>query len=1009
VLSSTVRPAAESRRLAAVALVLAAALVLGFTTTAVAEPPSPTPSDATTAVPSVDAVPGRYIVTLADEPAASYDGGVAGYAATKPAKGRKVSLDSARTERYRSFLKHKQATIARSVGARTDEQFSVALNGFVADLDSAQAQKLQVSPGVVSVVKDQRIRVPDNRKSTDFLKLSGPHGVWSDLGGPSRAGQGVVVGVIDSGIWPESASFAGDRLGHRPPDSPKTRYRPYRDGYSIVMDKSDGSQFRGVCQTGPGWSAQDCTTKIVGARYFDDNISASLGPNDKLDDYLSPRDGGGHGTNTASTAAGNHDVRAVIDDHDYGPISGVAPAAKIAVYKVLWQLAGHPEVTGTISDIVEGIDAAVGDGVDVINYSIAANAISAVNDPVSIALFNAAAAGIFVAAAAGNSGPSPASVNNAFPWVTTVAASTVQPWQGTIKLGNGARYAGTSTTVTRAVGPASLVNATAVGRPGADPAGVRICAPGTLDPDRVRGTIVVCDRGVIERVAKSSEVQRAGGIGMILVNLTTNTLDDDQHGVPTVHINPPASQAVQAYAGRPDAEATLVPGNRTDTTTPYPQVAAFSSRGPAAATGGDVLKPDLAAPGVSILGAVAPRSSGGQDFGFESGTSVAAPHVAGLAALFLGDRVHPTWSPMRIKSAMMTTAGDTVTPNGRPDTDPYAQGAGQVRPQRMLDPGLVYDSGPADWLAFVEGLGFDTGSGVAAKDPSELNMPSIAVGALVGRQRVTRTVTAVRPGKYRVRASIPGMKVKVSPSVLTVRRAGERRRFTVTLTRTTAPLGETTHGFLTWRSGRESARIPLVAVPRAVSAPAEVSGDGASGSVRFVIRPGVSGVFPIRAYGLASGPTRPGQVTATTSQVFQSVVPSGSKLVRFAVDADQPAADIDLGVYRLVNGQPVLVGVSGSPGGQEQVTLASPSPGTYLVQVRGFADPPGSSSTTFVERTTVVSSDQAFGFTVTPSDPRVRAGRPRSLTARWSGAVPTTPYLGWVEYPDGTGTVVSVN
>ncbi len=480
---------------------------------------------------------------------------------------------------------------------------------------------------------------------------------------------------------------------------------------------------------------------------------------DQRDDVVSPRDGEGHGSHTTSIAVGNHGVRAVVDDRDFGRISGVAPAAKIASYKVVWQ-AKNPTQSGAYdSDVLAAIDAAISDGVDVINFSI-----SSADDPtapVQLAFLAAASAGIFVATSAGNSGPGASTVQSTSPWVTTVGAHTIAPYYGTVTLGNGQAYAGISTSVDEPVGPAPLVNGAAVVAPGQTAANAAACTPNSLDPTKAAGTIVVCARGAVDRIVKSAEVERAGGIGMVLANLTPNTLDADLHSVPTVHVDPPASTEITAYAATAGATATLTEGNETSSELAYPQIATFSSRGPSVGTGGDTLKPDLVAPGVSILGAVAPPRNEGRDFGFLSGTSESAPQVAGLAALWFGAGVRPRWSPMMIKSALMTTAADLVDGTGRRASDPFAQGAGRVVPERMFAPGLVYPAGQRDWLGYLEGLGKDTGTRTKAIDPSDYNSASIAIGRLVGKQTVTRRVTAVAAGRYRVSASVAGVDVDV--------------------------------------------------------------------------------------------------------------------------------------------------------------------------------------------------------------------------------------------------------
>lgn len=992
-------PARLRRGTLALALVVSAALALGLAPVASADPP-----DAPTVpAPSAPSAAADYIVALADAPVVAYDGDVAGYRATEPSDGDSVDEDAPAARRYRGYLRQRQDVVAARVGAEPRERYEVGVSAFTTRMTAQQAATLARTRDVVSVTKDTLRRVRDDRNSVDFLGLTGRGGVWSRLGGADRAGRGVVVGVLDSGIWPESASFAGDPLR----ESSRKRFVPYSDGDVITMTKSDRGTFTGTCQAGEDFSADDCSSKLVGARYFGDTWLAKV-PADQRDDYVSPRDKEGHGSHVASIAAGNDDVDATVDGRDFGRISGVAPAAKIASYKVLWQ-AKDPAQSGAYdSDVLAAIDAAISDGVDVINFSV-----TGADDPtapVQLAFLAAASAGIFVATSAGNGGPAASTVQSTSPWVTTVGAHTIAPYYGTVTLGNGERYAGVSVSVDDPVGPAPLVNGAAIPATGQTATEATVCAPGSLDPTAAAGTIVVCDRGGVDRVVKSAEVERAGGIGMVLANLTPNTLDADLHSVPTVHVDPPASTAIRAYAATAGATATLTEGNQTSTSIAYPQLATFSGRGPSLGTGGDTLKPDLVAPGVSILGAVAPPSYDGEDFAFMSGTSQSAPQVAGLAALWLGSGVKPRWSPMKIKSALMTTAADLRDASGAPMTDPFAQGAGRVVPERMLDPGLVFPAGDRDWLAYLEGLGMDTGTGVRAIDPSDYNAPSIAIGKLVGRQTVTREVTAVKPGRYRVAADLPGVDVKVSPSVLVFSKAGQTRRFRVTFERDSAAFGQVTTGFLTWRKHHTRVRIPLAVTPVAVDAPAQVTGSGASGEVRWDVVPGATGQFPLAASGLASGTARPGSLSANQNVQFAVTVPGGAKATAFTVRTPNTRANLDLYVYRVVNNAAVLVAQSVTGSANESVALPTPAAGTYVGLVYNAGNAPGTTTTPLTFRAaTVVAGTGVGNFAVSPSNPRVVAGRPFEVTASWSGVDPAVPYVGWVEYPSGDGTVVLVN
>lgn len=989
-------------RLALVAGVATAlgALVLGGTPALASAPDARNAS-----VPRSAFAPGRYVVTLTAKPIATYAGGVSGLPATKPARGKKVEVASPSAQAYQAYLTKQQSDIGARVGAKPTQRYSVALNGFSATLTAKQARDLSLTPGVLAVTKDALHKVTTDERSTDFLRLSGPTGIWAGLGGVGKAGNGIVVGVIDTGIWPESASVAGPAMKGKAP-SASDPFLPYRKGATTVMKKADGNTFTGICQTGQKFRPSDCNTKVIAARYFANAWLAAVPPADRRD-TISPRDGEGHGTHTSSTAAGNYGVAASVDGIDFGQISGVAPAARISVYKALWTGATVAETGGFTSDIVSAVDAAVSDGVDVINYSVGSGSESPADDPIALAYFSAASAGIFVSASAGNSGPGASTLDNTSPWVTTVAASTVGPYEGTVNLGNGGKYAGISTSITSTVGPAPLVKAVSVKLASSTDAAATICTLGTLDPAKVAGKIVVCDRGVVDRVEKSAEVKRAGGVGMVLANLTDNSTDGDVHSVPTVHLNIPSSLTVRAYAGTAGATATLTKGNQSGVSTPYPQVAGFSSRGPSKVNGGDIIKPDIAAPGVSILAAVAPLLNS-RKFDFLSGTSMAAPHIAGLAALYLG--AHPQWSPMDVKSALMTTATDTKTASGAVNTDPFAQGAGEVTPSKMLNPGLVYDSSDVNWVAYLEGLGVDTGTGVAAVDPSDLNSPSIAIGQLLGSQTVTRKVTAVSAGLYRATVSVPGLKVTVSPSVLHFDFAGQTKSFKVTFSRTSAAYDTAAKGFLTWTGARTTVRSPIAVVPKQLSAPAAVTGSGASGAISFTVTPGVSGAFPITAYGLNEGTATTSTISAGGSTEYPVTVPAGTKVAQFTTRSTSTLADIDLEVYQGTPSGFVLVGSSAGSSPNETVLLDHPAAGPYIALVVGFADAPGTTSTPYTFRSaSVVPGSGVVGFTVTPTNPTAVAGTPITVNATWSGLSATTTYLGFVEYLDGSGTIVTVN
>jgi hypothetical protein len=274
---------------------------------------------------------------------------------------------------------------------------------------------------------------------------------------------------------------------------------------------------------------------------------------------------------------------------------------------------------------------------------------------------------------------------------------------------------------------------------------------------------------------------------------------------------------------------------------------------------------------------------------------------------------------------------------------------------------------------------------------------------------VTREVTAVKAGLYSTSINVPGVRVSVSPSLLYFRHAGQTRRITITLSRETAPLSEADFGALRITGQGTVARVPIAVVPQAVDAPDVITGTGTSGSTSFSVKPGFSGAFPVTVSGLVTAPAQPGEVSASTgdTQDFNVTVPTGTRVARFALASDDPAADIDLEVYEVIEGNPVLVGASGSPTGVETVTLVDPEPGTYIARVLPFADPPGATSTTFTIRNFVVGPNLG-NLTVTPANATVTNNVPITLTASWSGLTPSSPYLGFIGYVDGSGTIVEI-
>ena len=941
---------------------------------------------------------GVYIVRMADNPVAAYQGGIRGLRATKPARNSKLNPRDPAVIAYSDYLTARHDEALNRVGGKKVYSYKYSFNGFAAELSPGQVEALRKLPGVVAVTPDTLLQ-RDTVSTSDMLQLE--TGLWSELGDQENAGEGIVVGIIDSGVWPESASFA-DRTGEN------------KKGKKGKLDYRQIPGWHGKCTPGEQFPASLCNQKLIGAQWFNAGFGGDAGIKAAFPyEYASARDADGHGTHTASTAAGNANVPVSINGSDQGFASGMAPRARVAVYKTCW---GNGDEGGCFSsDSVAAIDQAVIDGVDVINYSISGSRTSFL-DPVEVAFLFAADAGVFVAASAGNSGPGASTVAHNSPWLTTVAAGThdrgFEP--AFVTTGDTAAYQG----ITSGAGTPDalpLVFSGDVTLEGANANEGRLCYPGTLDPAGVTGKIVLCLRGVIARTDKSAAVAQAGGVGMVLANTNPGeSLNGDFHRVPSIHVDAASGNAIQAYiASVSDPTATI------DAAVPAiieaSQVAGFSSRGPALAGNGDILKPDIMAPGVDVIAAVSPAGSNGNNFDALSGTSMSSPHMAGLGALM--KQRYPNWSPAAIKSAFMTTATQS-TNLGNPMTGgPFAYGAGFVVPNRATNPGLVYDAGFGDWLAFLCGTGELQASycPTIGIDPSNLNYPSIAIGALVDSQTVTRTVTNVgEAATYTASVSgLDGIDVTVTPDSMTLAKGG-KGSYSVTLNNDSAPLQTYATGAIVWTDGSgNSVRSPVVARPVEIDVPATVSGEGISGSVDFDVAFGYDGVYSLLPLGLQAATTFDGIVvddpandinTALVMGVgvtlHEVAVPAGAKLLRVALFDDYTDGNDDLDLY-VFNPFGGFVAGSGSGTSAEQVDVPNPMAGTYFVAVHGWeTDGPDANYTLF---SWSVVGDQD-NMTITAPAAAV-SGEAGSVTVDWQGLMEGVKYLGILSHQNGGGEI----
>jgi subtilisin family serine protease len=754
-----------------------------------------------------------HLVLLEEPPVAAYDGGIAGLAATKPRPGKKLDRNDANVRRYAAHLRSRHGAVAGAAGASRIYDYEFSLNGFAASLNKAQVAKLRATEGVAAVKRDS-LSQPMTDNTPTFLGLNASGGIWSQLGGQSKAGEDVIIGVVDTGIWPEHPSFAD------------TGYGPAPAGWT------------GECEAGEQWSQSNCSDKLIGARYFNKGYGHQAGA--LSGDYQSARDHDGHGTHTASTAGGNSGVDATVFDRSLGTISGMAPRARIAAYKACWP-GGC-----AVSDLTAAIDAAVADGVDVINYSIGDGDPDFL-DADDVSFLFARQAGVFVAASAGNSGPGASTVDHGGPWLTTVGASTHnRTFAGTATLGNGKAYKGA--TVTVGLGRTPLVDGAAAGAQG--------CLTG-LDPARVAGKVVICE-GSFSRAARGLAVKQAGGVGMILYTASEHdALMTDNHYLPTLHVPTSTGAAIKAYAASAGSAATASLSGGSREPAAGNTMAAFSSRGPllpSARSTGDLLKPDITAPGVQILAGGSPTAfvgAPGQRFQAIGGTSMSSPHIAGIGALL--KHRHPDWTPAEMQSAIMTSARQDVRKqHGVTPADPFDFGAGHVVPNGAADPGLVYPAAFDDYRAFLRSQGLCTTcfgtSPAAVIAPTDLNVPSVTIRALVGMRTVTRTVKNVGPAAtYRPTVSAPrGVDVEVTPRELSLA-TGATATYRISFTANAdAAFDRYAFGAVTWSDGKKGGhqvRIPLVVRPVRLSAPTAISGTGTSGSRTHQVRLGYQGTF----------------------------------------------------------------------------------------------------------------------------------------------------------------------
>jgi len=907
-----------------------------------------------------------YVVQVVGEPGISYKGETPGLARTAPESGHRYNSRSSHVQQYADYLAARQDRVLASVGAKSRKVYSYrhAFNGFAARLTDVEASKLRTHTDVVQVWEDRAINI-DTNNSPEFLGLlDRREGLRERL---FLKGENVIVGVLDSGIVQEHPSFSDTKTLPLPNFCEKPAWWNKKTCEFLARNRvikvygPAPKDWNGVCQTGEAWAESDCNNKLIGARWYVDGFLAGRG-SVVDDEFLSPRDSSGHGSHTASTAAGN-EVTASLSGVALTQISGMAPRARIAAYKVCWLSPGATNFSCFFSDSAKATDDAVADGVDVLNFSVGTAA--DFNDPQDLAFLDAVSAGVFVARSAGNEGPGPATTAAGEPWVMSVGASTMDGTAFALaaKVNSPAAvagdYAALEGAITKSLIESGPVTANVVA---ADP--ILACDPLAND---LTGKIALISRGTCNFSVKIENAVNAGASAVLVYTTATapktamgGTASALTLSIPGVMIDyePGVALLAELTAGRP-VNVTLAAGNFVKEKLTGNIMADFSSRGPFV-TESDWIKPDITAPGVRVLAASTPEpadGSYGDFFAYLSGTSMSSPHIAGLAALI--KQAHPDWSPAAIKSALMTSARqDVVKEDGVTPADPFDFGAGHVDPNKAVDPGLIYDADLFDYLAAscgtvsplisaadcstLEGAGFSL-------DPADLNLPSIGVGELPGSKTIKRRVTNVAKrgsGSYAVKVVAPeGFSVRVSPDRLFLH-PGQTAEYEVTITNETAPAGEWRFGSLTWTETRKGYKVrsPIAVNAVAISAPDSVAGAGTAGTAQFDITFGYTGAYTAQVHGLNDALIGRDSVATGGTAILAFVIPPGMALARFELFDEYTSGndDLDLDVLYCPDGTCIArVGTSAGATSRERVDALFPQPGLYGVFVDGFATETG--------------------------------------------------------------------
>ncbi|MBF7072775.1 S8 family serine peptidase [Glaciecola sp. MH2013] len=935
-------------------------------------------------------LPQTYIIHLNDAPVALYEGGTEGLMSTSP-RGGKLNVKSPAVASYRDYVGSKQKSFIKSAqqivpGFKAIHTYSLAFNGMAAKLSQNDAAKIAELPYVLKVEPDTRYKLDTDTGP----ELIGAPRVWSGQAlssGVGNYGEGVVVGIIDSGINTDHASFA-DIAG---------------DGFDHTNPLGAGN-YLGDCA---GEFAALCNDKLIGV-YSYDVITSTYTDTEVFPADL-PQNGedyGGHGTHVAGTAIGNIllNVAESLPEFDaeessgietgftFPRISGVAPRANVISYQVCW--GGRSDAGDTYGDctgsaINAAIEDAIQDQVDVINYSISGGG-QPWNSSTELAFLAARNAGIFVATSAGNSGPGAATTSKHAPWYTAVAAAE-----------HGRFISFDKSIGSFTGGDSSLADIDGVSNSGTITAPIVYAGDYTNpnDPDNdsaqclepfpagtFSGEIVVCDRGSIARIQKAVNVRDGGAGGYVLANLTgsqATNIVGDSYVIPGIHINASNGDALKAWlATGADHRATItassgelsVDQNRVDV------LAGFSSKGPNSSI--STLSPTIGGPGVGIYAAYADQQFGHDghepsagDFNYLSGTSMSSPHIAGAAALVKA--VHPTWTPDNIRSALAMTASRTVKKeDGSTSADWFDSGSGRVQVDLAVETGLVMSETASNYTNANPEL---------EGEPRSLNLPSITDNNCVQSCSWERTFTAVKDGTWAVSSEVitSGLELSISPSSFSLN-AGESQTILVSIDASAVTNSDWHFAAVNLTAnGQPDLHLPVSVLPFAGNIPADLTLNARRSADSLLLEDFdvlTQTDFSATTFGFAKATEVNAEIEqdSTPNDLFDDLsdgidlyeITSTAETLQIVANvADSSADDIDLFMAFDANNngeleESEIILQSTTFGAIETVDLREPSVGRYWLVVQSYtSSSPGATDSYQLYYSAVTNSDSDISLT----------------------------------------------